>query len=105
MRGEEARSAAEAAAADARRAATEAAAAVADAEARADVAEHAQREAARRLEALSADSTALIDRRAVVKMLVSFFERGQAQDGLDVMSRSALSLPPACVPGLLRRAG
>ncbi|KAL6779416.1 hypothetical protein ACKKBG_A12250 [Auxenochlorella protothecoides x Auxenochlorella symbiontica] len=71
---------AEAAAAAARRETTAAAVRLAEAQRACEAAE-------RRAASLSADAGASIDRRIVVKMLVSFFERGGSGEVLDLMAR------------------
>ncbi len=44
-------------------------------------------EAMRRLTAASSDAGALVDRRIVVKLLVTFFERGRSPEVLALMAR------------------
>ena len=44
-------------------------------------------EGAKRLSMLSSDSSTQVDRRIVVKLLTTFFERGQPPDILNLMAR------------------
>lgn len=44
-------------------------------------------EAMRRLTAASSDAGAMVDRRIVVQLLVTFFERGQSPEVLALMAR------------------
>lgn len=58
-------------------------------------------EAMRRLTAASSDAGALVDRRIVVKLLVTFFERGRSPEVLALMARmlgmSGARLPSAAL--------
>ncbi len=56
-------------------------------------------EAMRRLTAASSDAGALVDRRIVVKLLVTFFERGRSPEVLALMARML------GMSGAARRAG
>ena len=53
-------------------------------------------EGAKRLNLLASDSGAQVDRRIVVKLLITFFERGQSLDILNLMARMLgfTSAPP-----------
>lgn len=44
-------------------------------------------ESMRRVASLSSEGNAQVDRRIVVKLLVTFFERGQSQEVLQLMAR------------------
>ena len=64
-------------------------------------------EGAKRLSLLSSDSGSQVDRRIVVKLLTTFFERGQSPDILNLMTRmlgftgTLHGLAPACDMELL----
>ena len=64
-------------------------------------------EGAKRLSLLSSDSGSQVDRRIVVKLLTTFFERGQSPDILNLMARmlgftgTLPGLAPACDMELL----
>ena len=57
-------------------------------------------ESMRRVESLSDEGLVQVDRRIVVKLLVTFFEKGQSQEVLSLMARilafTGQSLPSAC---------
>ena len=44
-------------------------------------------EGMKRISLLNSDSSAMVDRRIVTKLLVTFFERGQSPELLDLMAR------------------
>ncbi len=44
-------------------------------------------ESMKRINLLNSDTNAMVDRRIVVKLLVTFFERGHSQEVLALMSR------------------
>ena len=44
-------------------------------------------ESMKRINLLNSDSGAMVDRRIVVKLLVTFFQRGQSPEILDLMAR------------------
>ena len=50
----------------------------------------------KRINLLNSDSGAMVDRRIVVKLLVTYFQRGQSPEILDLMSRM-LGLTGTCV--------
>ena len=54
----------------------------------------------KRINLLNSDSGAMVDRRIVVKLLVTFFQRGQSPEILDLMARmlglSGKTLNPMC---------
>ena len=41
----------------------------------------------KRISLLNSDSNAMVDRRIVVKLLVTYFQRGQSPELLDLMAR------------------
>ena len=53
-------------------------------------------ESMRKMSALTSDSSAMVDRRIVAKLLVTFFERGQSADVLALMARM-LGLSGLCL--------
>ncbi len=65
-------------------------------------------ESMRRVESLSDEGLVQVDRRIVVKLLVTFFEKGQSQEVLSLMARmlafTGQSLHPSCFFSLCRSA-
>ncbi len=63
-------------------------------------------ESMRRVESLSDEGLVQVDRRIVVKLLVTFFEKGQSQEVLSLMARilafTGQSLHPSCFSSLCR---
>ena len=41
----------------------------------------------KRISMMNSDSNAMVDRRIVVKLLITYFERGQSPEILDLMAR------------------
>ena len=65
-------------------------------------------ESMRRVESLSDEGLVQVDRRIVVKLLVTFFEKGQSQEVLSLMARilafTGQFLQPSCFFSLCRSA-
>lgn len=56
-------------------------------------------EGAKRLNLLASDSGAQVDRRIVVKLLLTFFERGQSPEVLNLMGRMLGFTSAPCAVG------
>jgi hypothetical protein len=54
-------------------------------------------EASRRLHALTSDTTAMVDRRIVVKLMVTYFERNHSKEVLQLMVRAPGDVPVTCI--------
>lgn len=57
-------------------------------------------EAMKRVNMLSSDSSAMVDRRIAVKLLVTYFERGQSAEVMALMARMLGFSGIALLPGI-----